>query len=170
MPTLSTDMKNNYFSAVSAYCNHRIHDFYQRARKPHLPFVSLLLICVCLTACETYYQPVSDDGLFGYRDRKVDDSVYTVSFRANSNSDPERVYQYCLFRCAELCLEQHYVYFTVMEDQNLSVVWSGKYAHTDPGFVKVIRLFHESPAMCVTSVYNAAEVYKNLAPIIRRGT
>lgn len=84
------------------------------------------LLPLLLTACAvpTPYQPAADT--FGYREQQLEGNRYRVSFAGNSVTPRDTVQNYLLYRAAEVTLENHHDYFTVV-DQSLerSTIYRG---------------------------------------------
>src|SRR5438552_2238504 len=70
--------------------------------------VALLLLVFC-AACATAYQPMAFKG--GYREAKLADDTYMVTFLANAFTAPDTANIYLVYRCAELTAEKGYDYF-----------------------------------------------------------
>lgn len=64
-----------------------------------------------LAACVTAYQPLGATG--GYKDEKLAEDTYRVSFFGNGNTPRPVVLKYFLYRCAELTVERGYEYFEI---------------------------------------------------------
>jgi hypothetical protein len=68
-----------------------------------------LLLCLFLGACTTAYGPQSFTG--GYKERKVSDNAHVVSFFGNGNTSEQQVWNYWIYRCAELTNANGYAFF-----------------------------------------------------------
>jgi len=74
---------------------------------------STLLVILCavgLAGCATPYQK---GGRFGYQETRLKENVFSVSFQGNAKCEPQDVQDYALLRCAELCIQNGYKYFTL---------------------------------------------------------
>lgn len=83
----------------------------------------LLLITayfLLLTSCATPYGPRSTMG--GYTEEQIDKDSYIVSFYGNGNSSEERVWNFWIYRCAELTKIKGYNYFTIIPIKNTSML------------------------------------------------
>ncbi|MBB3181816.1 CC0125/CC1285 family lipoprotein [Variovorax sp. Sphag1AA] len=69
-------------------------------------------LCTLLAACTTVYQPLGPTG--GYRDTKLSDNRYFVEFSGNGNTSREAVWNYWIYRCADLTQQKGFAYFTVL--------------------------------------------------------
>lgn len=70
------------------------------------------MIVVLLSGCATGYGP---NGLFGgYKERKLGEGKFIVSFLGNSNTTEQRVWNYWIYRCAELTSLNGYDYFELL--------------------------------------------------------
>jgi len=73
--------------------------------------LALLLLVACTTP--TPYQPADLPGDFGYREQRVGDNRFRVSFLGNDLTPPETVDSYLLYRAAELTRQLGYDYFVI---------------------------------------------------------
>ncbi len=79
-------------------------------------FAAAAFACLGLAACETAtpYQaaaPSQFAGGYGYRDFKIDDTHWKVSFSGNSVTSRETVEKFLLYRAAELTRQQGFDWF-----------------------------------------------------------
>jgi len=84
----------------------------------------ILLIALFISACTTPYQKLGKRG--GYKEEKINDHVYRVTFQGNSRTKDEKVYRYFLKRCAELTQLNGYQHFIVINTEDKSrtaLVW-----------------------------------------------
>ncbi len=72
-------------------------------------FLISLIAAVALTACQTPYKG-------GAIERAVATNVYEVSFRGNGYTSGDMVWNYWIYRCAELTLEKGYTSFVINKD------------------------------------------------------
>lgn len=77
-------------------------------------------------SCATSYQSTAYTG--GFSETQLDENVYKVIFRGNGYTSSERASDFCLLRCAELCLSTGYTYFIIVENQDRSK----QYQYTTP--------------------------------------
>lgn len=80
---------------------------------PALIFVALLLF-----GCATPYQQTGLIG--GFSETQLDENVWTVTFKGNGYTSRERATDFNLLRCAEICLENGYKYFVIVEGKEYS--------------------------------------------------
>jgi hypothetical protein len=81
----------------------------------------------------------------GYNESKIDDTTYLVSFNGNGYTSSDRVWNFWIYRCAELTKEKGYANFTLsqipakssMIDAPEHASFAGDYADSGWGFVKV---------------------------------
>ncbi len=78
----------------------------------------LLAFLLFLSACTTPYQKLGKRG--GYKEEKLNEHVYRVTFQGNTRTKDEKVYRYFLKRCAELTKLNGYQYFIVMNTEDKS--------------------------------------------------
>lgn len=76
---------------------------------------ALALGALLLSACAvpTPYQPATLPGDLGYREQRLGDNRFRVSFVGNDLTTPETVDSYLLYRAAELTEQLGYDYFVV---------------------------------------------------------
>ena len=76
--------------------------------------IQLLLFTLSLfvMGCATTYQPKSLTG--GYKEVRLADNIFRVTFNGNGYTSSDRASNYCLLRCAELCIENGFKYFTLV--------------------------------------------------------
>ena len=79
----------------------------RRGSENLLAFIGLLALL--LSGCATSYQNRGLSG--GYSEKRISDSVYVVTFSGNSLASRDRIYDFFLYRCAELTLSQGYALF-----------------------------------------------------------
>jgi hypothetical protein len=90
---------------------------------------SLLLVVLMgawLAGCATPtpYQPAA--GGFGYAEQQIENNRYRVTFAGNSVTSRDTVQNYLLYRAAELTVEHHHDYFTVVnQDVERSTAYQG---------------------------------------------
>ncbi|QLG89237.1 hypothetical protein HQ393_13855 [Chitinibacter bivalviorum] len=71
----------------------------------------LILMVLVLCGCTTPYTP---DGLTGgFKERKISDDRYIVSFFGNANTKEAIVWNFWIYRCAELTVSKGYDLFTI---------------------------------------------------------
>ena len=74
-----------------------------------LKFFFVLCAAALLAACVTPYGPAGMTG--GYTDEYVGEGEYIVSFSGNGHTSEQMVWNYWMYRCAELTLENDYEFF-----------------------------------------------------------
>jgi hypothetical protein len=83
------------------------------------------LLVAALCGCATPYDPQSLAS--GFKETKLADNRYQVTFKGNANTDEEKVVNYWLYRCAELTTQNGYSYFRLLPEggRPLSNIQSG---------------------------------------------
>lgn len=71
-----------------------------------------LVIFVLLSGCVTGYGPNGLNG--GYKERKLGEGTFIVSFYGNTNTTEQRVWNFWMYRCAELTSLNGYDYFELL--------------------------------------------------------
>ena len=74
--------------------------------------LAALTIAGLLCACTTAYQPKGLTG--GYSDTRLTDNSYIVEFSGNGNTSKDAVWNYWLYRCADLTVQKGYAYFAMV--------------------------------------------------------
>lgn len=73
------------------------------------------MLSMALVGCATTYHAKGPNG--GYSDKRISDSAYVVSFRGKGFASYERVYNFWMYRCAELTLSHGYTLFSIQPNQ-----------------------------------------------------
>jgi hypothetical protein len=73
--------------------------------------VASLLLVTMLSSCATAYQKSGITG--GYGETKIDDTHYVVYFNGNGYASKDRVWDFWIYRCAQLTVEKGYAYFSL---------------------------------------------------------
>ena len=139
-------------------------------------------------ATPTPYQPAA--GGFGYAEQQIENDRYRVTFAGNSVTPRDTVQNYLLYRAAELTVEHHHDYFTIVnQDVERSTayqgtgydnfgVWPGRnWVGAPPysaypidsytAFADIVIGDGEKPKGDVNS-YDARDVIRRLGPTIER--
>ena len=111
----------------------------------------MLCLLLFLSSCATSYQKSSDFFLsnkFGYRDYRIDENKFSVTFTANEFTSENQVMEYALKRASELCLQNGYSHFAILSKKNAgrNVVVSNEYSTIlkyYPGVTIHIETYHE---------------------------
>lgn len=144
---------------------------------------------LCLAGCVTAYQPLGATG--GYKDERLEDDTYRVSFYGNGKTPRPVVLKYFLYRCAELTLAHGYEYFEIY---NVGRV-QPRHSRSDSPFIKVrtpsyvptytyvpgaaitrwsatgvIRMYPKDIMSGSASLFDAHEIVDLLGPEVRSGT
>lgn len=68
---------------------------------------------LAVASCATGYGPNTLGG--GYKDEKLDDTHYRVKFDGNGYASKDRVWNFWIYRCAELTKEKGFTHFTIQK-------------------------------------------------------
>ncbi|WP_075186199.1 CC0125/CC1285 family lipoprotein [Teredinibacter haidensis] len=71
----------------------------------------VLIMCFTLLGCTTAYGPNNLTG--GYKEKKLDENSYIVSFFGNGYTSEQQVWNYWIYRCAELTIEKGFEVFSL---------------------------------------------------------
>ena len=123
----------------------------------------ILFFLLFLSACYTQYGKSGFTG--GYKDLKLGDDLYTVSFQGNAYTSSERAGHMALLRACEITLANGYQYFSIIEggssiDQRyittqtpsnttVNCVGSSCYARTYGGGTNVFAVNRPSSSMVI---------------------
>ena len=139
-----------------------------------------------LAGCMTAYQPYGITG--GYKEVKLADDTYQVSFYGNGNTPRGAVLKYFLYRCAELTLEHGYTYFELysterkqsLDDDPFVKVRGGSSVPTYTyvpsvtistwSAVGIVRMYPKDVLMDSPTFFAARDVIAMLGPEVRSGT
>lgn len=80
--------------------------------------VCLLILIIMVASCATKYGPLAKNG--GYSDEKINDRVYKITFQGNTRTSDEKVYKYFMRRAAEVALDNHFQYFTIINAEDIT--------------------------------------------------
>jgi hypothetical protein len=70
------------------------------------------IVVAMLSACASPYAPYGATG--GYTDRQIDDNTFEVSFKGNGKTPEAMVWNYWIYRCAEVTSKNGFRYFAQM--------------------------------------------------------
>ncbi len=163
-------------------------------KRTYLPVLSCLFILLTACASHTYYKPSDGESSssYGYRDQKLEETKYRVSFIGRNSTQRETTELYLLYRAAEIAVQNGYEYFVMAhqetepkQQQQTSSFFGGMgfgrggtglglgygvpAANTASNYQSVafITLYKTKPPEPQVS-YNAKEVIANLEPKIIR--
>jgi len=85
--------------------------------------VFLLSFVLIVTSCATPYQAANFVG--GFSETQLDIDLFTISFNGNGYTSSERASDFALLRCADLSLENNYLFFKIIDSQsNIKTTYS----------------------------------------------
>ncbi len=83
--------------------------------------LAALLMTAMLTGCATAYGPKGMTG--GYEEQQIDENTYRVSFHGNGNTSSDKVWNYWMYRCAELTkLKGFDLFFLIVEKKKIGAI------------------------------------------------
>lgn len=125
----------------------------------------LLVLTASIAGCSgaTPYQALGLRG--GYKDVKLDDNTYRVTFQGGGATSREIVEVYDLYRCAELTIEKGYDYFIVIETNDGR---SADAAYTYFAITRTIDLYTGTKPADNPKAWDARELMKNLEAEINK--
>lgn len=80
----------------------------------------IIVMALLISACATSYK--TDGFTGGYSETRLDENVFTVSFKGNARTSKERAADFTLMRSAELTLENGYNYFVIIDRQSYTKI------------------------------------------------
>ena len=137
---------------------------------------------VLLASCVTPTKYAADTNGYGYREVQIDSTAYQVSFKGNSETAPEDISRYALFRCAELTDQEGFDYFILLDDKNAATTSSGETwgynsdnewapkttVYTEHSDMKTIRMYKGIAPTGNPQVYSAKSLLKYMGPTVQR--
>lgn len=91
------------------------------------PLKTLVLVAsLALTACSTIYGPKGLTG--GFTDQQVDNSTYLVTFAGNGKTSSDMVWNYWIYRCAEITRQKGFTAFHIAPAETRGGMSSGYWA------------------------------------------
>ena len=106
-----------------------------------------------LASCATPYQ---QSGLLGgFKDIRLSNNSFRVTFNGNAHTTSDKASNYCLLRCAELCLEHGFNYFVLISENTIIE----NSTHTSPRYARTTHIGNYS----YTSVYGG-QTYSHSVP------
>jgi hypothetical protein len=82
-------------------------------------WVALIPAVLFITGCgTTSYQRANSDDDEGYSDSQLQPDIFRVNFKADSDTQKERAYDFVLLRAAEVSREHNFPYFAIMRSSN----------------------------------------------------
>lgn len=95
--------------------------------------LTVLIFCLFfIAACATAYKPASKPTANGYYDTLLQPGVYDITFNANSATGIKKAKDFALLRSAEVCLENGYKTFAVVNTEDNSKTETGLIAAPAP--------------------------------------
>ncbi len=91
--------------------------------------VSILFFSGCATPIG-YYKAKDSEG--GYSETKMQEGVYSIEFKGNSDTSVQRVLDFAYLRAADLTLKNGYKYFTVSNQKTDRTTTSSSVPETTP--------------------------------------
>jgi hypothetical protein len=139
-----------------------------------LQILILFLFSTVLLGCATAYGPHGLTG--GYKERQLAENEYIVSFFGNGNTPGQSVWNYWIYRCAELTLDNGYEYFELLpsdehalldspEGENLAVftMLAGDNKMSD-GKARVHPVYYYTTTVTTYSSKGIVKMYKSPVP------
>ncbi len=86
---------------------------------------TVLIAALFCSACATPYKAASKPTSNGYFDTLLQPGVYDITFNANDETEIKQVQDFALLRAADVCLENGYQSFSVVNSTNNSKTKNG---------------------------------------------
>lgn len=86
------------------------------------PWVCILLLSavLVLSGCATNYKSTGLSG--GFSETQLAENVWSVRFKGNGYTSREKSSEFCLLRCADVCLDNGYNYFVLVDQSETAKV------------------------------------------------
>ena len=115
--------------------------------------VLFLIYIKIFVGCATPYQ---QSGLLGgFKEIRLSDNSFRVTFNGNAHTSIDKASNYCLLRCAELCLESGFKYFVLISENT----HTENSTHTSPTYARTTHFGNYS----YTNVYGG-QTYSHSVP------
>lgn len=82
----------------------------------YINYIIFTILIFTLSSCATTYQKEGFTG--GFSEVQLSKNRFKVSFKGNGFTGREKAINYTLLRSAELCLENSYKYFVIIDENN----------------------------------------------------
>ena len=126
------------------------------------------ILCIafslCIVAgCATSYKAAKKPTANGYFSVQLQEGLFNVSFKGNEDTSVKVVKDYALLRSAEICLENGYKSFSIVESRDVSniheSIWDGT-PTTQPHIDFTIQCSTDNDLL-----YQAAQIQQNIREI-----
>ena len=119
---------------------------------------------LCIVAgCATSYKAAKKPTANGYFSVQLQEGLFNVSFKGNEDTSVKVVKDYALLRSAEICLENGYKSFSIVESRDVSNIhestWDGT-PTTQPHIDLTIQCSPDNDLL-----YQAAQIQQNIREI-----
>ena len=126
--------------------------------------VLFIAFSLCIVAgCATSYKAAKKPTANGYFSVQLQEGLFNVSFKGNEDTSVKVVKDYALLRSAEVCLENGYKSFSIVDSRDVSniheSIWDGT-STTQPHIDLTIQC---SPGTDL--LYQAAQIQQNIREI-----
>lgn len=126
------------------------------------------ILCIafslCIVAgCATSYKAAKKPTANGYFSVQLQEGLFNVSFKGNEDTSVKVVKDYALLRSAEVCLENGYKSFSIVDSRDVSniheSIWDGT-STTQPHIDLTIQCSPDNDLL-----YQAAQIQQNIREI-----
>jgi len=91
---------------------------------------AIMFLCLILiSSCATTYKKASSPTGIGYYDSILQQGMYEITFNGNSDASVTTAQDYALLRAAEICLENGYKTFDIINSKDNSKTETGGYVN-----------------------------------------
>ena len=91
--------------------------------------VFMLFSIILISSCATTYKRASSPESVGYYDSLLQQNMYEVTFNGNSDVSTTTAQDYALLRAAEICIENGYKTFDIINSKDNSKTETGAYTN-----------------------------------------
>ena len=94
-----------------------------------LKIIVIFLCAILISSCSTTYKRASVPESVGYYDSILQENMYEVTFNGNSDISSTTAQDYALLRAAEICIENGYKTFDIINSKDNSKTETGAYTN-----------------------------------------
>ena len=94
-----------------------------------LKIIVIFLCAILISSCSTTYKRASGPESVGYYDSILQENMYEVTFNGNSDISSTTAQDYALLRAAEICIENGYKTFDIINSKDNSKTETGGYVN-----------------------------------------
>lgn len=94
-----------------------------------IKIICMLFFIILISSCATVYKKANSPESIGYYDSPLQQNMYEVTFNGNSDISTTTAQDYALLRAAEVCIENGYKTFDIINSKDNSKTETGAYTN-----------------------------------------